>query len=317
MFLHSWLSFFRHMSNIRKKFRIIVGGLVWAGVAVLLVALWFTLTPREYTTLQLTESSPSSYYVTGPSSTSRSAGSLSPHEPNAAQSRKGRRPVPCGLDLPGPCIPLAHIDFGDPVPDEEIIAVLDKYDVQPHTFFMRTSGGFSGSHQVYDEDVVGLATKEIVAQARNQVIHTFAPSSVGGNNARLKIFLQMHTLDALRDNPDLEDYARALLHTREAFALSSDAADRGASLIHALEVEGTEEQFAMLQEDESLCVFVFGNTNPEDKGPCVEASSSASGPYVSPDVEAMSIEEVYQTIVDLAEPAIDAPEEWNLFRVGP
>lgn len=273
---------------------------MWAGVAVLLVALWFTLTPREYITSQLTESSPSPY-VTGPSSTSRSAGSLSPHEPNASQSRKRRRPAPCGLDLPGPCIPLAHIDFGGPVPDEDIIAVLDKYDVQPHTFFMRTSGGFSGSHQVHDEDVVGLTTKEIVAQARHQVIRTIATSSVGGNNARLKIFLQMHTLQAVQNDPGLEGYARALLHTREAFALSSDAADRGDPLIHTMEVKGTKEQFALLQEDEFLCVFVFGSTNQDDKGLCVEASSSASGPYVSPDVEVMSIEEVYQTIVDLAE----------------
>lgn len=288
-----------------------------AGVAVLLVAVWFILTPREDTTLQLTESSLSSYYITGPSSTSRSAGSLSPREPNAAQSRKGRRPVPCGLDLPGPCIPLAHIDFGDPVSDEDIIAVLDKYDVQPHTFFIRTSGGFGGSHPVYDEDVVGLTTKEIVAQARNRVIRTFATSSVGGNNTRLKIFLRMHTLQAVQNDPDVESYARALLHTREAFALSSDAADRGDPLIHALEVKGTEEQFALLQEDEFLCVFVFGNTNQEDKGSCVEASSSASGPYVSSDVEAMSTEEVYQTIVDLAEQTIDEPEEWSLFRVGP
>ncbi len=293
---------------MNRRLRRIAASLVWLSVAVLLMAVWFILTPREYTTLQLTESSPSPY-VTGLRSTSRSAGSLSPHEPNASQIRKGHRPAPCGLDLPGPCIPLAHINFGDPVPDEDIIAVLDKYDVQPHTFFMRTPGGYGGSHPVYDEDVVGLTTKEIVAQARNQVIRTFATSSVGGNNAQLEIFLRMHTLKAVQNDPNLESYARALLHTREAFALSSDGADRGDPLIHAMAVKGTKEQFALLQEDEFLCVFVFGSTNQEDKGSCVEASSSASGPYVSPDVEAMSIEEVYQTIVDLAEQTIDAPEE--------
>ena len=50
--------------------------------------------------------------------------------------------------------PRANIGFGRLMSDAEVLDLLADYDVTPRAFFMKSPGGFSGTHRLSEESDV-------------------------------------------------------------------------------------------------------------------------------------------------------------------
>ncbi len=194
----------------------------------------------------------------------------------------------------------ANIGFGQTISDAEVIDLLKHHDAMPRAVFMRSVGGFSGTHRVYDEK----DAETVIKEARAKTVETFE-NSLDGNLVRLQHFAEMYTEEEIAADEDLQNQAYSLLNLRSALEVTLNDAEQGEPLIYSVEVDGPSNRIDLLSRDQKVMAFRSATQNDrEGDVPRTEGLNPDQEQYLDPDVQGMSVQEVYQQIKTLG---LEAP----------
>jgi len=192
----------------------------------------------------------------------------------------------------------ANIGFGATVSDDEILRLLQQYEVVPNAVYMWTSG-LTGTCRFYDNKDVQTFLRDARAKAAETL-----EKSLQGNQLRLQRFVARHTEGEIAVDAELQTEARSLLNIRATLKTGLAAVKNGQPLIFSMEMSGDADQIERLRNDEAIKVFErVGEMDGKIEAPHTPKPEAYQEEYFAPDVQAMSPQELYRQIRSLSDRA--------------
>ena len=199
----------------------------------------------------------------------------------------------------------AQVDFGSPVGDAYLRALLERYEARPVAAYM-TTAGFFGAHRA----AASTDPAVFIASARAETAAGFSNGAGGGMTTRARDFVGTHTERDVAGDPEARRRAVSLLDLH-ARAVGGCPRQRGGRRPPdtLVEVHGAEAQLRLLGAERSVAGFEIAALGSDVRWPRPPLAEGPTGQGAPPSgAAAEDAQGLYERLSALARREIESGE---------